>query len=168
MTPPAKTTAPTKAKKEISSSGDSSATGHSPYWLVKTEPGEFSFQDLMRDGKTVWDGIRNHQAKKNLSLMKVGDKVLVYHSVTDKEVVGLAEVTKTAYPDPKENPDKTWLVVELKPVAAFPKTVTLQDIKQTEALSQVALVKQVRLSVMPLTLEAFQCLLKMGNAEGIV
>lgn len=134
------------------------------YWLVKTEPGEFSFEDLLRDGKTVWDGVRNHQAKKNLSLMALGDRVLIYHSVTDKQVVGVAEVSKESYPDPTDNPDKSWLVVELKPVSKLPKPVSLQTIKEDEALANIPLVRQSRLSVMPLGKKDFDALLQLGGA----
>lgn len=132
------------------------------YWLMKTEPGEFSFDDLVRDGKTVWDGVRNHQAKKNMATMKQGEQVLIYHSVTDKEVVGIAEVSKTAYPDPTD-PDKKWLVVEVKPVKKFPKPVSLQQVKETPDLADIALVRQARLSVMPLDSKAFNTLLEMGG-----
>jgi predicted RNA-binding protein with PUA-like domain len=137
------------------------------YWMVKTEPGEFSFADLVRDGKTVWDGVRNHQAKKNLGLMKIGDRVLVYHSVTDKEVVGLAEVSREAYPDPTENPTGTWLVVEIKPVKPFKQPVSLQTVKETPELAEIALVRQSRLSVMPLEQAAFERLLTLGGLSPV-
>lgn len=132
------------------------------YWLMKTEPGEFSYEDLMRDGKTVWDGVRNHQAKKNMATMKLGDQVLIYHSVTDKAVVGIAEVSKTAYPDPTD-PEKKWLVVEVKPVQKLKQPVSLQQVKETASLANIALVRQARLSVMPLEEKAFNTVLEMGG-----
>lgn len=135
------------------------------YWLVKTEPGEFSFQDLMKDGKTVWDGVRNYQARNNLGNMKKGDKVLVYHSVTEKKVVGVAEVSKEAYPDPKDNPKKTWLVVELQPVELLPTPITLEAVKEDPVLSETHLVKQSRLSVMPLEKGVFDLFLKRGGLK---
>src|SRR5689334_19794727 len=83
------------------------------HWLVKTEPETFSFDDLVRDKKTVWDGVRNYQARNNLQQMKKGDAVLVYHSISDKAVVGVAEVSKNPYPDPTDNPKQTWVVVDM-------------------------------------------------------
>lgn len=133
------------------------------HWLVKTEPGEFSFQDLERDGKTVWDGVRNYQARNNLMAMAVGDAVLVYHSIRDKAVVGLAQVSRSAYPDPKDNPEKTWQVVEIVPIRPFRQPVTLDVIKQTPDLANIALIRQSRLSVMPLKPEEFKTLLEMGQ-----
>ncbi|MEB3244411.1 MAG: EVE domain-containing protein [Vampirovibrionales bacterium] len=135
------------------------------YWLVKTEPGEFSFEDLIRDKKTVWDGVRNHQAKKNMMQMALGDLVLVYHSVTQKALAGLAKVSKTAYPDPNDNPQNNWQVVEIVPVKALTQPVSLADIKATPSLADIALIKQSRLSVMPLSAEAFNTLLAMGQTQ---
>jgi predicted RNA-binding protein with PUA-like domain len=132
------------------------------HWMMKTEPGEFSFDDLLRDGKTTWDGVRNHQAKKNLAAMAIGDHVLIYHSVSDKEVVGLAEVIKTAYPDPTD-PDQKWLVVDIKPLEKLKSPISLHTVKQTPTLAEIPLVKQSRLSVMPLPAEAFNLLLEMGG-----
>ncbi len=133
------------------------------FWMVKTEPGEFSYQDLVRDGKTVWDGVRNHQAKNNLGKMKKNDWVLVYHSVTDKQVVGLAKVSKEAYADPTDNPTQTWLVTEIVPVEAFKTPISLETIKNHPVLSQIPLVKQSRLSVMPLEQSDFEAILTLGG-----
>lgn len=133
------------------------------YWMMKTEPGEFSFQDLVRDGKTVWDGVRNYQARNNLKAMKKADQVLIYHSVTEKAVVGIAEVSKEHYPDPKDNPKKDWLVVEVKPVKPLKCPITLAEIKETPSLSGLPLIKQSRLSVMPLTKKDFDALVKLSG-----
>lgn len=133
------------------------------YWMMKTEPGEFSFEDLVKDGKTVWDGVRNYQARNNLKAMKQGDQVLIYHSVTDKAVAGIAEVSKEAYPDPKDNPKKDWVVVEVKPVRPLKRQITLAEIKETPALADLPLIKQSRLSVIPLSKKDFDFLLKMGS-----
>ncbi len=132
------------------------------YWLVKTEPGAFSYQDLEKTGWTHWDGVRNHQAKKNLSAMKVGDLVLIYHSVTSKEVVGVGKITKEAYPDPTDE-TKKWVAVRVEPVQALKQPVSLQMVKETPALADIALVRQARLSVMLLTEAAFQKILDLGK-----
>jgi predicted RNA-binding protein with PUA-like domain len=134
------------------------------YWMMKTEPGEFSFEDLVRDGKTVWDGVRNYQARNNLKAMKKGDQVLIYHSVTDKAVAGIAEVSKEHYPDPKDNPKKDWVVVEVKPVEPLKRQITLAEIKETPSLSGLPLIKQSRLSVMPLTKKDFDALVKLSGS----
>ena len=133
------------------------------YWLVKTEPSEFSFDDLLRDGVTVWDGVRNHQAKKNLMAMAIGDWVLLYHSVTEKAVVGLAKVSKAAYADPTDNPDERWQVVEIEPVKPFHTRVTLAMIKATATLAEIPLIRQSRLSVMPLSARDFDTLLALAE-----
>ncbi len=134
------------------------------YWLMKSEPGEFSYSDLEQQGWTHWDGVRNHQAKKNLASMKRGDLVLIYHSVSDKQVVGVAKVTEEAYPDPTDETGK-WLAVRVEPVQRLAQPVTLQQIKETPALSDIPLVRQSRLSVMPLDEPTFNAILKMGNTR---
>ncbi len=130
------------------------------YWLVKQEPEAYSFDDLIRDGKTDWTGVRNYQARNNLRAMKKGDKVLFYHSISDKQVVGLSEVTREEYPDPT---DPNWICVELTPVAKFANPVSLASIKSTKKLENIALIKQSRLSVMPLTKAEFETIVKMGS-----
>lgn len=132
------------------------------YWLVKTEPETYSWADLVREGRTIWDGVRNYQARNNLMQMKQGDKVLFYHSVSEKAVVGLAQVDREAYPDPTTD-DKRWVVVELVPVRDFRDPVTLNQIKQDARLQDIALLRQSRLSVMPLTPEEFDVILGLGN-----
>jgi predicted RNA-binding protein with PUA-like domain len=130
------------------------------YWLVKQEPEAYSFDDLINDGKTDWTGVRNFQARNNLRDMKKGDKVLFYHSVSEKAVVGLAEVAKENYPDPT---DEKWIAVEIKPVEKFNKPVTLGEIKAKKSLENIALVRQARLSVIPLTAGEFETILKMAK-----
>jgi predicted RNA-binding protein with PUA-like domain len=124
------------------------------YWLVKSEPFKYSWDNFVADGETFWDGVRNYQARNNLREMKQGDWVLFYHSNEGKEVVGYAEVSKESYQDPTTD-DKNWLVVNLKPIAKLAKAVTLEAMKADEILSGMALVKQSRLSVCPVTKDQF-------------
>lgn len=128
------------------------------YWMVKQEPEAYSFDDLVKDGKTDWTGVRNFQARNNLRAMKKGDQVLFYHSVSDKEVVGLTKVTKEEYPDPT---DKAWIAVQLTPVRKFKKPVSLEAIKSEKSLKDIALIKQSRLSVMPLTKAEFDRIIEL-------
>jgi predicted RNA-binding protein with PUA-like domain len=132
------------------------------HWLVKQEPEAYSWDDLVRDGKTAWEGVRNYQARNNLQKMKRGDSVLFYHSVGPREVVGIAEVTQEAFPDSTAD-DPRWIAVELKPVRPLKHPVPLDDIKQTPALKDVALIKQSRLSVMPLTAAEYEAILRMSR-----
>ena len=112
------------------------------HWLVKSEPYKYSWSDLQKDGWTYWDGVRNYQARNNLRAMRRGDKVLYYHSNEGMEVVGVARVRREAYPDPTSETDR-WSVVDIEPVQALKRPVTLQEIKQEPALVDMALVKQV-------------------------
>ena len=130
------------------------------YWLVKQEPEAYSFDDLIKDGKTDWTGVRNYQARNNLRAMKTGDKVLFYHSVSEKEVVGLAEVSRTEFPDPL---DEKWIAVEIKPVEKLAKPISLEQIKAEKSLENVALIKHSRLSVMPLAKAEFETILKING-----
>ena len=118
------------------------------YWLVKSEPSAYSWDDLMREGKTLWDGVRNFQARNFMRQMQVGDAVLFYHSMKQKAVVGIAEVTRTAYPDPTAS-SGDWSVVDIKPVGPIERPVTLAEIRQHPKLQDMPLIKQSRLSVMP-------------------
>jgi predicted RNA-binding protein with PUA-like domain len=113
---------------------------------MKTEPEAFSWDDLVKTGETVWDGVRNHRAKNNLQAMKKGDRVFFYHSVTGKEIVGIAEVSQAGLTDPTDREGK-WAAVKIKPVRAFKKPVTLAEIKATPELAEMELVKLSRLSV---------------------
>ncbi len=130
------------------------------YWLVKQEPEKYSFDDLVSEGATVWTGVRNYQARNNLREMKTGDRVLFYHSISDKAVVGAAEVSKENFPDPT---DGKWLAVEIKPLEKFAKAITLDEIKAQESLQNIALIKQSRLSVMPLTKDEYETIIKLNG-----
>lgn len=134
-------------------------------WLVKTEPTVYSWADMLRDGVTFWDGVRNYQARNNLSAMKVGDRALWYHSVGDKECVGIVEVVRESYPDPTSTDDPRWVVVDVKPVAELKQPVTLSQIKADERLKDIALVRQSRLSVVPLDADAFAAIVELGGGE---
>ncbi len=134
------------------------------YWLVKSEPFEYSFQDLEKDGRATWEGVRNYAARNNLRDMQKGDLVLYYHSRKGLEVVGIARVVRTAYPDPTAEKGD-WSVVDLEPVKPLEKAVSLKAIKDTPALQDMALVRQSRLSVMPVEEEAFRKILAMGETE---
>ena len=134
------------------------------YWIVKTEPSTYSFDQLERDATTVWDGVRNNLALKHLREMKRGDRVLVYHSGEEKAVVGLAEVAAEAYPDPKQK-DPKLVVVDLKAAGRLPRPVPLAEIKQEPAFADLALVRIGRLSVAPASAEQFKRLLKMGETK---
>lgn len=137
------------------------ARGH---WLVKSEPFKYSWDDLVRDGSTYWDGVRNAQARNNLRDMKVGDRVLYYHSNEGKEVVGVAKVTRRAYQDPTTDDDR-WLVVDLAPVEPLKRPVTLAQIKADPRLADIPLVRHSRLSVMPLPRAAFDRIIALGRAQ---
>lgn len=130
------------------------------YWMVKQEPDAYSWDDFVKDGATDWTGVRNFQARNNLKAMKQGDKVLFYHSNVGKEVVGVAEVSRTAFPDPT---DEKWVATELKPVKALKKSVTLAQIKANLALADIKLVRQSQLSVMPLTKDEYEEILSMSR-----
>jgi len=131
------------------------------YWLVKSEPFKYSWDQLVRDGKTFWDGVRNYQARNNLQAMKKGDPVLFYHSNEGLEVVGVAEVIKTAYPDPTTE-DTRWVAVDLKPLYPLHTPVSLKEMKQQPGLADMGLIRQGRLSVVELTKKEFDLILKLG------
>ncbi|MBK9216210.1 MAG: EVE domain-containing protein [Chloracidobacterium sp.] len=130
------------------------------YWMVKQEPTAYSWDDFVKEGKTDWTGVRNFKARNFLRDMKNGDKVYFYHSVVGKEVVGIAKVTKEAFPDPT---DTAWHAVELTPEKPLKKPVTLEAIKGNKALANIYLVRQPRFSVMPLTRDEFEEILSMSK-----
>lgn len=132
------------------------------YWLVKSEPFKYSWEKFNQDGRTFWDGVRNYQARNNLKAMKEGDLVLFYHSNEGKNVVGIAKVVKESYQDPTTS-DANWVVVDLVPVETLSKPVTLAQIKAEESLKDISLIKQGRLSVMPLKATEFDKILEMGS-----
>ena len=136
------------------------------YWLVKSEPDAYGWHHFIEQGRAIWDGVRNYQARNNLKAMQLGDQVLFYHSVTNPGVVGLAKVAKEAYPDPTVPDDIRWVVVELEPLMALEKPVSLAQIKSEPMLATVSLIKQSRLSVMPIRPDEFELILKMGQIRG--
>lgn len=134
------------------------------YWLLKTEPDTFSFEDLRGRPHETWDGVRNYQARNNLRAMKRGDLALIYHSVGPREVVGIAEVVREAYPDPTTDDDR-WSAVDVRAVQPMQRPVALATIKAEPALADILLVKHSRLSVMPLAAEHFQRILALGSTQ---
>ncbi|MEP6788132.1 MAG: EVE domain-containing protein [Acidobacteriota bacterium] len=130
------------------------------YWMVKQEPDSYSWDDFVKDGATDWTGVRNFQARNNLKSMKKGDKVLYYHSNIGKEVVGIAEVSKEAFPDPT---DEKWFATELKPVKPLKKAVTLVQMKANLALAELKLIRQSQLSVLPVTKDQYEEILSMSK-----
>ena len=132
------------------------------YWLVKSEPFKYSFDQFLKDKSTIWDGVRNYQARNNLRAMKKNDLVLFYHSNEGKEVVGIAKVLKESCQDPTTD-DPNWVVVELAPYKKLKTPVSLELIKKDERLTQMAMVKQSRLSVTPVKREEFDAVLQLGG-----
>lgn len=142
------------------------------YWLVKSEPDSYGWHHFIQQGRAVWDGVRNYQARNNLNAMRVGDQVLFYHSLTNPAVVGLATVVREAYSDPTV-PDEPgiaptpWVVVELEPVMLLENPVTLRQIRAEPLLANVGLIKQSRLSVMPIRPDEFELILRMGTTINV-
>lgn len=130
------------------------------YWLLKTEPDTFSWDDLVRDKKAVWDGVRNFQARSNMKAMKKGDWAFIYHTGDEKSVVGIAEVASEFYPEPK---DPDWVAVDLKPVRKLKSPVALSVIKADTSLAAMVLVRVARLSVQPVKKEEFDRVLKISE-----
>jgi len=140
------------------------------YWLVKSEPDVYGWDLFTRQGRAVWDGVRNYQARDNLIAMRTGDQVLFYHSVTNPGVVGLARVIREAYPDPTvaDVPGQTpvrWVAVDLEPLMRLEKPVSLRQIKAEPLLASVSLIRQSRLSVMPIRPDEFEQILCMGTNQ---
>ena len=132
------------------------------YWLVKQEPESYSWATFVNEGRTAWTGVRNFQARNNLRAMKQGDLVFFYHSVSDKQVMGYGRVGREAYPDPTAA-EGDWCCVDLVPVRALKKPVSLEAIKADPVLKSMPLVKQSRLSVTPLTREQFDQVLQLSG-----
>ena len=130
------------------------------YWLVKQEPEAYSWDDFVRERGTSWTGVRNYAARNNLRAMRKGDEVFYYHSVSDKAVIGIAEVTREAFPDPTAQ-EGDWSAVELQPVKALKKPVTLERIKQEPKLRDIALLRNSRLSVQPLGKAEFELIRRL-------
>ena len=135
------------------------------FWLVKQEPSSYSWSDFLADGETSWTGVRNFSARNSLRKMRTGDEVLFYHSGDDKGVVGIAKVTRTAYPDPTAK-EGDWSTVDLAAVKPLGRPVTLREIKSNSRLKGIPLIRQSRLSVMPLTESEFREIVNMGNQGG--
>jgi len=129
---------------------------------MKSEPDVFSYDDLVKKKREKWDGVRNYQARNNLRAMHKGDLALFYHSNIGKEVVGVMEIVKAAYPDPTTDDDR-WVCVDVSPKKKLKNTVTLEKIKQTASLQQIPLIRHTRLSVMPVSKADFDEIVRMGN-----
>jgi len=153
-----------KKKKPASTPASSKSNQASQYWLVKQEPEAYSWDDLVRDRGTEWTGVRNFQARNNLRQMKVGDLVLFYHSGEQKAVVGVAQVAKAGYPDPTSG-DGDWVAVDIKPLKPLREPVPLTTIKVTPELAEMLLVRQSRLSVMPVTKEEFETIVALAGKK---
>lgn len=134
------------------------------YWLLKSEPSAYSWEQLVKDGRTNWSGVRNHQAANNLKAMKKGDRAFFYHSNEGLAIVGVAEIVKEAYPDPTDKSGR-FVMVDVAPVLPVKQPVTLAEIKQTPALKDLALVRQGRLSVSPVSAEEWRTIAKMAGIK---
>jgi len=134
------------------------------FWLLKTEPSTYSYSDLGKDGKTSWDGVKNNYALKNMSQMKRGDSVFIYHTGDEKQIVGIAEVISNPYPDPKQKNPRL-LVIDLKPHEKLSRPVTLAELKSQKDLKNFELVRLPRLSVMPVPLEIWKKILKLAGEK---
>ncbi len=135
-----------------------------PYWLVKSEPFKYSWEQFVKDKQTCWDGVRNYGARNNLQAMKKGDQVLFYHSNEGVEIVGIAKVSKEAYQDPTTE-DTTWVVVDLKPFKKLKNAVTLKQVKADTRLSDMDLVRLGRLSVQCVKEEEWKVVMKLAKEE---
>ncbi len=136
------------------------------YWLVKSEPDAYSWDQQVADGVTPWTGVRNHSAKLNLQAMRLGDRAFFYHSNVGKAVMGIVEVVREAYPDPTAEPGSPWVCVDMKAVAPMPRPVTLASIRAEPSLADMALLRLSRLSVQPVTPAQWGRICAMGGLEG--
>lgn len=134
------------------------------YWLMKTEPSTYSWEDLLKDKKTYWDGVRNYQARNNMRAMKNGDLIFVYHSVKERRIVGIAKVIREAYPDHTAK-EGDWSMVDIAPLSTVDSVITLSDVKQNNKLKDMVLVKNSRLSVQPVKKSEWNEILKMIDAN---
>ena len=134
------------------------------YWLVKSEPSVYSFDQLQKEGETIWSGVRNYAARLHLRGMKKGDEVLYYHSNEGLDIVGIAKVSKEAYQDPTTDDDK-WVAVDLKPLKKLKKPVSLEQIKKDKRLKEMALVRIGRLSVQPVTEKEYKTILELAGEK---
>jgi predicted RNA-binding protein with PUA-like domain len=136
------------------------------FWLVKSEPDAYSWDQQVADQVTPWTGVRNHSAKLNLQAMRVGDRAFFYHSNIGKEVVGVVDVVREAYPDPTAEEGSPWVCVDMKAVSPMPKPVTLAAIKAEPSLAEIALVRLSRLSVQPISAAEWKTICRMGGLKG--
>ncbi len=134
------------------------------YWLLKSEPSTWSWEDQVQSKIDMWDGVRNYQARNNLMKMKKGDHCFFYHSVNEKSVIGIVEVHKEHYPDPTDN-SKRFVAIDVKALKKLKYPVTLDRIKKNKKLQKISLIKQSRLSVMPLTISEFKEIIKLSNQD---
>ena len=134
------------------------------YWLMKSEPSKYSYAQLTRDGHTMWDGVRNFEARNHMRAMKAGDLVLFYHSNDGKEIVGVARIKRDAYADPTA-PGEDWSVVDVEPLLPLKAHVSLEAIRSEPDLAEIALLKRSRLSVVPVSKEHFDRILKMAKTK---
>lgn len=134
------------------------------YWLMKSEPAAYSWDDLVRDRGTEWDGVRNNAATLHLKAMQAGDRAFLYHSMSDKALVGIMEITRAAKPDAKAQPGERWVSVAVEPVEKLPRPVTLAEVKAEPKLKDMELIRQSRLSVAPVRPEEWALLLQMAAA----
>ena len=132
------------------------------YWLMKSEPAAYGWDRLVKEGGTVWDGVRNHRAKNNLQAMQVGDQAFFYHSVSDKQIVGIVRISKAGLDDPRDD-SGTWAAVEIEPVRKFDKPVSLAAVKAEPALTEIELLRQSRLSVAEIRPEEWDIVCRMGE-----
>jgi predicted RNA-binding protein with PUA-like domain len=136
------------------------ARGH---WLIKSEPSKYSFEQLVADGRTTWDGVRNFEARNSLRAMKKGEASLYYHSSQGKAIVGVARVAREAYPDPTTEED--WSVVDFEPVRSLVRPVTLDELRSHRVLGKMVIFRRPRLSVLPVTKEEFELVIRLGDAR---
>lgn len=134
------------------------------YWLVKTEPSVYAWEQLHREGKTSWEGIRNYQARNSLRDMRLGDLVFIYHSGEERMIVGIGRVCSLPYPDPTA-PNSSWLTIDIEAVQEMARPVSLEEIKRTHPLHVMALATHSRLSVQPVTVEQWQAILRIGKTS---
>jgi predicted RNA-binding protein with PUA-like domain len=146
-------------------SGAAGAETEGPgHWLVKSEPFKYAWAQLERDGRTVWDGVRNHEARANLAAMRLGELAFFYHSNEGKEIVGVARVARTAYPDPTAD-DPRWVAVDLEPVCALARAIPLAELRADPAFAELALLRRGRLSVVPVSPAHFASILRLGGTS---
>ncbi len=143
----------------------SKSHGAKSYWLMKSEPDAYSWDDLLAEGEGTWDGVRNHRAANNLRAMQVGDEAFFYHSNIGKEIVGVVQISKSGIPDPSD-PEGKWAAVKVKPVRKLARPVTLKEVKADPKLAEMELVKLSRLSVAVVTPEEWTYILKLADEGG--